>query len=88
MTPDTAARLAAIALTAADDILDELIALPEPLDTIADTATGHLLVQLAELMRRDPAKMRKRAARAEARGNIERATRIRERADELDSRRD
>ena len=85
LAPDTAARIAAIALDAAEDILDELIALPEPLETISDHGIHELLTENAGWFRKDPARMRKRADKAEAKGKHDKAPRIRENADRIEA---
>ena len=86
LAPDTAGNLLALSLAFAEDVIDELLALPEPLETIADHGVHMLLADLVTSLRRDPVKMRKRADRAESRGNLERAEKIRERANEVEQR--
>jgi hypothetical protein len=58
-----------------------------PLDPLDDSVISLVVTQLAGLLLREPAKMRERADRLEEEGKLERAEKLRARADKVEAKR-
>lgn len=71
-------------------VLDLVTPLPEPIDTVVDIAMEPLIeravVAIEKAFRRDPVKLRARAADAEAKGRHKAAARLRRAAADLERR--
>lgn len=75
--------------------LDALTPLPEPIDTVVDVAVeasrvdvhlSRLAREFVDLLRRDPAKLRKRARKAARKGRVKASRRLRRAARHIEER--
>jgi hypothetical protein len=69
------------------DVLDALLVLPEPLDTLSDAGIEALIGEISESLRRKPERMRQRASRLHRDGHRVRAAKLLQRAALVEARR-
>ncbi len=67
-------------------LLDALVQLPEPLESLSDEAIERSVVALSEMLKRSPERMRFRAKELEAAGKAKRARALRRRARRVEDR--